>query len=189
MRLHTVVTQVITHRPYFRYFLLLWFVTVSMFLWFVNINLLAYIWNSSALTLIGKMDFTLDAYVNFFIIDNPVSLSRAVFSLLLAINLTLMVFLWKTGKERKGAVKNNGGALVLMVGSHCVACGTAVAAPLITALAGSSGAYYFSAERFAATQLLATSANLLGVILIVWSIRSMTRRIIMTKLLEQPKWS
>lgn len=182
--LYSAIKLVITQRPYFRYFLLLWFATISMFLWLVNINLLAYMWSSPVLSLLDKIDFTIDAYVNFFRIDNPVSLSRAVFSFLLAINLTLMMFLWRAGKQRHGAVKNNSGALVLMVGSHCVACGTALTAPLITALAGSSGVYYLSAERAAATQLLATSANLLGIILIVWSVRGIARRIVTSRLLR-----
>lgn len=175
MKSYTIIKQILKRRPYFRYFLLLWFITISIFLWLVNINLLAYILGSPVLTPFGKIDFIFDIYLNFFKIDNPVNLSRAVFSLLLAINLTLLIFVWRAGKQRLGAVKSNSGALVAMVGSHCVACGTSIVVPLVTALAGSGA--YFSAERFAATQLLATGANLLGVILIAWSIKGITKRI------------
>src|SRR3990167_5531588 len=105
MKSYFVIKQILKRRPYFRYFLLLWFITISIFLWFVNVNLLAYILGSPILTPIGKIDFILDRYFNFFTVDNPVSLSRSTFSLLLAINLTLLVFLWRAGKQRLGAVK------------------------------------------------------------------------------------
>ena len=181
MKSYSVIKQILKRRPYFRYFLLLWFITISIFLWLVNVNLLAYILSSPILTPIGKINFILDTYFDFFTIDNPVSLSRLAFSLLLAINLTLLVFLWRVGKQRLGAVKSNSGALVAMIGSHCVACGTSLVAPLITALAGSGA--YFSAERFAATQLLATGANILGICFILWSIRGIAKRINMSGLL------
>lgn len=175
MKSFSLIKKVIRTRPYLRYFLLLWFITISIFLWLVNLNLLAYILSSPVLTPLGKVDFIFDTYFSFFTFDNPVSLSRLIFSLLLAINLTLLVFLWRAGKQRLGVVKSNSGALIAMIGSHCVACGTSLVAPLVTALAGSGA--YLSAERFAATQLLATGANILGIILIVWSIRGVTKRI------------
>lgn len=144
-------------------------------MWLVNINLLAYIISSPVLTAIGKLEFIAAAYGNFFILNNPITLSRLVFSVLLAINLVMLIFVWRAGKQRSGAIRNNSGALVAMVGSHCIACGTSLVAPLITALAGSTA--YLSAERFAVGQLLATGANILGIILVVWSIRGITKRI------------
>lgn len=181
MKSITLIKKVLKTRPYFRYFLLLWFITTSIFLWLVNLNLLAYIASSPVLTPFGKIDFIFDTYTSFFTLDNPVSLSRLIFSLLLAINLTLLVFLWRAGKQRLGVVKSNSGALVAMIGSHCIACGTSLVAPLVTALAGSGA--YLSAERFAATQLLATGANVLGIILIAWSIKGIVRRIVSSGLL------
>ncbi|MBA3757511.1 hypothetical protein H0X09_01445 [Candidatus Saccharibacteria bacterium] len=181
MQSYNVAKQILKRRPYFRYFLLFWFIAISIFLWLVNINLLAYILSSPSLTTVGKFGFIFDTYITFFNIGNPVNLSRLVFSLLLAINLMLLVFMWRSSKQRLGAVKSNSGALVAMVGSHCVSCGTSIVAPLVTALAGSGA--YFSAERFAATQLLATGANILGIILIAWSIRGINRRIVSSGLL------
>lgn len=183
MSSYSVIKQTLKRRPYFRYFILLWFITISIFLWLININLLAYILGTPVLTPLGKVDFIFDTYFSFFTFDNPVSLSRLIFSLLLAINLTLLVFLWRAGKQRLGVVKSNSGALIAMIGSHCVACGTSLVAPLVTALAGSGA--YLSAERFAATQLLATGANLLGIILIVWSIKGVVRRIKESGLAQQ----
>lgn len=180
MKSFTLIKKVLRTRPYFRYFLLLWLITISIFLWLVNLNLLAYIVSSPVLTPFGKIDFIFDTYTSFFTISNPVSLSRLFFSLLLAINLTLLVFLWRAG-QRQGVVRSNSGALIAMIGSHCVACGTSLVAPLVTALAGSGA--YLSAERFATTQLLATGANVLGIILIAWSIRGVAKRIAGSELL------
>lgn len=185
MKSYAVVKQVLRQKPYMRYFFLLWFATVSLFLWFVKINLLVYIASSSVLTFIDKIDYVLDAYVNFLRIDGPVSLSRIVLSLLLAVSLTLMVFVWQTGKRRREAAKGSSGSLVAMVATHCVACGTSLAAPLVTALAG-SGAYYFSAERYAATQAVAIGANTLGIVIVLWAIRGMAKRIAAGRLLSPP---
>lgn len=184
MKSYFVARQILKRRPYFFYFILLWIFTVSIFIWLININLLAYILASPVLTPVGKIDYIFDIYISFFKLDNPVSLSRAVFSLLLAVNLMLLVFLWRTGKQRQRAVKSNSGALVAVIGSHCIACGTSLVAPVVTALAGSGA--YFSAERFATTQLLATGANVLGIVLIVWSIKGVARRITTGRLLDQP---
>lgn len=182
MKSYPVIIHILKQRPYFSIFLLLWFITISLFLWMININLLAYILSSPVLTPVGKLDFIIDAYVSSFNISSPVNLTRFIFSFLLAINLTLLVFLWRVGKQRLGAVKSNSGALVALVGSHCIACGTSLVAPLITALAGSGA--YFSAERFAATQLLAAGANFLGIILMAWSIKGVVRHITAGRLVD-----
>lgn len=183
MKSYAIIRQVLGQKPYFRYFLWLWFATVSLFLWVVKINLLVYIASSPILTFVDKIDYILDAYVNFLRIDNPVALSRIVLSLLLAVSLTLMVYVWQTGEQRREAAKGNGGALVAMVSMHCVACGTSLAAPLITALAG-SGAYYFSTERYEATQIVGTGANILGIIIVLWAISGMIKRIALSGLLR-----
>ncbi|PLS81791.1 hypothetical protein CYG49_01460 [Candidatus Saccharibacteria bacterium] len=181
MKSYYTTKQILKQRRYFLSFLLLWFITISVLLWLVNINLLAFILTSPVLTLADKLDFIFDAYINFFTINNPINLSRFIFSVLLAINLTLLVFLWQVGSQRLGFVKSNSGALVVIIGSNCVACGTSIVAPLVTAIAGSGA--YFSAERFAATQLIVTAANILGIVLIVWSIKGIARRIVSSGLL------
>lgn len=175
MKSFTVITQVFKQKPYLGYFLLMWFGAITIFLWLVNINLLAYIIGSPVLTAIGKLEFIATAYGNFFVLNNPITLSRLMFSILLAVNLTLLIFVWRAGKQRSGAISSNSGALAAMVGSHCIACGTSLVAPLISALAGSTA--YLSAERFAVGQMLATGANILGIILVIWSIKGISKRI------------
>lgn len=176
VKTYYVIKQILRRRLYFLYFLLFWFIAITVFLWLININLLVYILTTPVLRLMEKLDFIFDAYINFFKLDNPVSLSRAVFSLLLAINLTMIVFLWRAGKQRPNLMKSNSGALLVIVGSSCVACGTSIIAPLVTAVAGTGS--YLSAERFAATQLIATGANVLGIIFALWSINSLAKRIL-----------
>lgn len=176
MRQYSVIKHVLGGQPYLRYFLWIWFITISLFIWLVNINLLVYILGSGILTISDKVGMISSAYVNFFLyIDNPVAVSRAIFSLLIAVNTTLLVYLWRESKKRQGMARKNGGALAVMVGSHCIACGASFAAPLITAVAGS--ATYFSAERYVASQLLATGAYLIGISVILWSIKSATKNI------------
>lgn len=176
-----VTQQILKRKAYFRYLLLLWFSSVSIFLWLVNINLLAYILVSPVLSVADKLDIIFNVYISFFTINDLFTLSRVVLSLLVAVNFTLMVFLWKAGRQRSVVVKNNSGALVAMIGSHCVACGTSLLAPLVTALAGSGT--YLSSERFAATQLLATGVNILAIVLVIWSAEGIARRIALSGLL------
>ena len=66
MKSYSVIKQILKRRPYFRYFLLLWFITISIFLWLVNVNLLAYILSSPILTPIGKIDFILEHVTKFY---------------------------------------------------------------------------------------------------------------------------
>lgn len=53
--------------------------------------------------------------------------------------------------------------------------GGSLAAPIITAIVGTST--YFSAERVITGQILASAANLIGIILMIWSIKGVVRRL------------
>lgn len=172
---YTTIKQILWQKRYFRYFLILWFLTITTFLWLINVNLLIYILSQPVLTVFGKLQFIASTYRSFFIFTNPIALSRFVFSLLLAINLTLLLFAWFATRQRKGMISSNSGSLAAMVGSHCISCGTSLVAPLITVLSGSGA--YFSAERASSTVLLATGANILGIILVTWSIKGIAARI------------
>ncbi len=155
-------------------FILVWFMTLSFFLWVTKINLLAYILSQSGLTAAGKIMFIVSVYVNFFTyIVNPVALSSLIFTILAATNITLLIHFARSA-QRTGVVKANTGTVVAVIGSHCLTCGGSLAAPIITALAGTGT--YFSAERLATGQLLATGANILGIILMLYSIRGVVRR-------------
>lgn len=173
---YVVIRGTLGRRSYLGRFILIWFTTVTVFIWLININLLAYILASPMIGLSEKLSFIGNSYVNYFrYLDNPVALSSVIFSLLVAINFTLLVFLWREGTRRSAMATSNAGAFVAMVGSHCISCGTSLVAPLITAVAGPSA--YFSAERATAGQLLATAANILGICIVLWSIHYVAKRI------------
>lgn len=172
----SLLKNVLTVKRYTFYLLLIWFATVTVFIWLVNLNLLSYILSSPLLTSAGKAIFVIEAYFNYFrYLDNPVALSSIIFSFLVALNFTLIVFLWKQTKKRSSSLGTNAGTFVAMVGSHCISCGTSLIAPLVTAFAGSGA--FFSAERAFAGQAISTVANILGIALVVWSIRTVTHRI------------
>ncbi len=176
MLAYVVTKQVLSTRSYLWRFLVIWFATVTVFIWLININLLAYILSSPVLDAAGKLNFIAGAYVNYFkYLNNPVALSSVVFSLLVAINFTLLIYLWWERKRRSNIIKSNAGAFAAMLGSHCISCGTSLIAPLITAVAGPGA--YFSAERANAGILLATAANVLGIALVLWSIHKVTGHI------------
>ncbi len=176
MLAYAVTKQVLGSKPYLWRFALIWFATVTVFIWLININLLVYILSSPVLDGAGKLSFIGGAYVNYFkYLNNPVALSSVIFSLLVALNFTLLIYLWREGKRRSSMAISNAGAFAAMLGSHCISCGTSLVAPLITAVAGPSA--YFSAERANAGILLATAANVLGIALVVWSIHAVAGRI------------
>ena len=176
MRSVTIIRKVLSDKSYFWRFLLVWFATVTVFIWLININLLAYILSSTVLDAAGKLSFIASAYANYFrYVNNPVALSSVIFSLLVAINFTLLIYAWREGKRRSNMLKTNTGAFVAMLGSHCISCGTSLVAPLITAIVGPSA--YFSAERLNAGIIIATAANVLGISLVLWSIYKVSGRI------------
>ncbi|HSH55473.1 MAG TPA: hypothetical protein VK983_01445 [Candidatus Limnocylindrales bacterium] len=181
MLAYAVIRQVLGSKPYLLRFVLIWFATVTVFIWLININLLAYILTSPVLGAAGKLSFIASAYANYFkYLNNPVALSSVIFSLLVALNFTLLIYLWREGKRKSKMVKSNAGAFVAMLGSHCISCGTSLVAPLITAVAGPST--YFSVERANAGILLATAANTLGIALVLWSIHKIVGRIRATRM-------
>lgn len=173
MQTYKVIQRVILNHQYFVIFLLFWFLTVTLFIWLLNINLLTYILSSPDLSAGAKVSFVTESYANYFrYFTNPAALSSIVFSLLAAINFTLLFYLWRQGSRTSNNNKLNSGAFAAMLGSHCISCGTSLLAPLITALTGSGA--FISAQRATASLIIATLANLIGVALIIWSIRKIS---------------
>lgn len=155
-------------------FILVWWLTLSFFLWVTKVNLLVYILSQSSLNQVNKLVFIIGVYVSLFTyIANPVALTSLIFSLLAATNITLLIHFAKLAKQADVA-RVNAGALVAVIGSHCLSCGGSLVAPIIAAIAGTGT--YLSAERFTAGQFLATGANILGIILMLYSIRGVVRR-------------
>lgn len=107
---YAVTKRVLGQRPYLIRFLVIWFVTITIFIWLININLLAYILTLPVLDAPEKLGFIADAYVNYFrYMNNPVALSSVIFSLLVTLNFTLLLFLWREGKRRSTMATSNAG--------------------------------------------------------------------------------
>lgn len=177
MKTVKIIKYVLAKPAYFILFLVFWFLTVTVFIWLLNINLLSYILASPDLSSGAKLSFVTGAYANYFrYFTNPAALSSIVFSLLAAANFTLLFYLWRRGSRIANNAKLNSGALAAMLGSHCISCGTSLLAPVLTALTGSGGAF-ISAQRANTSLAIATLANLIGVALIVWSIRKVSTSI------------
>ena len=167
----------ILSRPrYLLWFIGSWFTTVTLFIWAINLNLLSYVLASPDLTASGKLTFILSAYGNYFrYIDNPIAFTSIIFSLLVAVNLTLLWYVWRETHQTARLTKQNSGALVAMLGAHCLSCGTSLIAPLISAFAGSGA--FISAGRANVSTIFATAANTLGIILIMWSISKVMQQV------------
>ena len=119
-----VILNILNQPPCFLRFLVSWFLTITVFTWLININLLVYILASPELTGAGKLAFISSAYGNYFrYIDNPIALTSILFSLLIAINLTLLWYLWRELSQKARLTKHNSGALAAMLGADCVSCG------------------------------------------------------------------
>lgn len=172
----TAIIAVLSQKRYFVNFLLFWFLTVTLFIWAINVNLLAYILTTPDLRPAGKVAFILSAYANYFkYINNPIAATSILFSFLVAVNLTLLLYLWHQTKVRSDMAKQNSGAFVAMLGAHCLSCGTSFVAPLISLFAGSSA--FISAGRATASLIFATTANLIGIALISWSIAKILKQL------------
>ena len=143
---------------------LLYPMVVWLFVYVTNLNAFMYILGSEVMTSGEKLLFIVASMLNVFIhIGDPLALSIALFSAVATLNLVVLIYVLR----RQGRVKSrgSGGAIVGVVGAHCIACGGSFLAPIITALAGSGA--YISAARAETATMLALSVNILAFVLIL----------------------
>ena len=69
--------------------------------------------------------------------DDPLAVSLIVFSVLATLNIVLLVARYRRGRSARPSASSTGAASIAVIGGHCVACGSSLLTPLITALAGS----------------------------------------------------
>jgi hypothetical protein len=132
-------------------------------LWSLNLDLLRYIIFEAPLSVLGKIDFFLNVYKDIYTDFSSGSSSLLVaFSIIFGINLALLVFVFKHRGLRAIPKKSGTGGFVLaLIGGGCIACGTSVIAPLLATFGATTTLY---------TRDLATSLNLIGSLLIMYSI-------------------
>ncbi len=169
------IAKIIWAKPY-RYWLLpAWIFMLWLFTYLVNLNLFIYIFSTPTFTFAEKIAFVFQSFSNSFAnLDDPRSLSLAIFSLLATVNILLMVRLFRERRSKKGLTKTGSATAVTLIGSHCVTCGGSLLAPFITALAGSGSV--FSSARITTGIVVSTLINIVGIILITRSTIQLVRR-------------
>ncbi len=169
------IAKIVWGKPY-RYLLLpAWISMLWLFTYLLNLNLFSYIFLNPTLTFGKKIGFVFQSFTNTFAsLDDPRSLSLAIFSFLATVNILLMVRLFRERKRKKGLTKTGSATVVTLIGSHCIACGGSLFAPFITALAGSGAT--FSTTRITTGIFVSTLINIVGIILITRSTIQLVRR-------------
>jgi len=169
------IAKIIWAKPY-RYWLLpAWVATLWLFTYLISLNLFSYILSNPTLTFAEKIGFVFQSFANTLAnLDDPRSLSLAIFSFLATVNILLMVRLFRERKSKKGLAKTGSASVVTLIGSHCVACGGSLLAPFIAALAGSGAV--FSSARITTGIVVSTLINIVGIILITRSTVQLVRK-------------
>lgn len=153
---------------------LLYPVVVWLFVYVTNLSAFMYILSSEAMAASDKLLFIVASMLNVFIhIGDPLALSIVLFSAVATLNLVVLVYVLR--RQGKVEPKGSGGAVVGLVGAHCIACGGSFLAPIITALAG-SGAYISTARAETAT-MIALSVNVLAFVLILHATLKLASRV------------
>lgn len=140
------------------YPLLLW-----LFIYVANLNLFIYVFRGDTLSTVEKWQFLLSSITNVFEhLPDPLAVSIVVFAAFATINLVTLVHSLRQRQKSRSA--GSGVAVVTVIGSHCMTCGGALLAPVITALSGSGA--FISAARADTAFMLSLSINVVAILLI-----------------------
>ena len=156
-----------------------WLVVLVLFLWLPRINLLSYILTQAPLSIGGKLGFIWDDLTRVVSsLTNPIVLSMVVFSVLTALSIALLIFMVRTSKRMNtnyhANKKSLGGVATAAIGSHVLSCGgTLLLAPLFPALSGSGSVLGGTGANI--NLWLGTSANLIGITLVLIAINRTSR--------------
>lgn len=170
-------------------FLAVWLLIYTLFLWLPQINLLSYIITQAPLTLAGKLTFFIGYYPRILSsITNPMVLSLLIFSMLTALSIVLLIFMLRTARRLDYKTDGHSRAYAATagsaIGSHMLACGgTILLAALFPAFSVSSAALGGSSASI--NQWLSTSANFIGIAIVLYTIRKISRECI-AMIIKQP---
>lgn len=169
------IARIIWGKPY-RYCLLpAWIGILWLFTYLLSTTLFSYVFANPTLSFSQKTSFLFQSFTNTFSnFNDPRALSLGIFSFLATVNILLMIRLFRERRNKQDLTKTGGATVVALIGSHCVACGGSLLAPLITALAGSGSV--FSAARITTGIVVSTLINIVGIILISRSTMQLVRR-------------
>lgn len=156
-----------------------WLLVISLFLWLPQVNLLSYILTQAPLSVGGKFSFFINYYPRVLSsFTNPIVFTLIIFSFLTAVSIVLLIFMLRTSKRLQVSAHVHGKAYAATAGSafgsHLLSCGgTLLLAQLFPTLSGSSAA--FGGPDIVINKLLATSANLIGIMIVLYTIRKISR--------------
>lgn len=148
---------------------------LGLTIWLVNIPLLSFVSGSNTLSFGEKAAFFLSGYTNYFKnLDSPLAYSGLILALLIGLNGALLAYVLKrrslTGKD---SGKTGLAAVVAVIGSGCAACGTGILGPFIGSVVASGA--YLSGDRVAIATIFGTAINIIGMMLILYSIYGLAR--------------
>lgn len=158
-------------------FLWLWLSVLTIFLWLPQLNLAAYILTQAPLNFGEKLSFFLDYYGRVLSgIGNPIVLTMVIFSILTALSILMLVFMIRTSNRMKLQYHSHGkafsGVAAAAVGSHILSCGgTLLVASIFPAFSGTSTV--LGGSGVTVNLWLATSANLIGISIVIYTIRKL----------------
>ncbi|MEX0749054.1 MAG: hypothetical protein WD467_01815 [Candidatus Saccharimonadales bacterium] len=145
-----------------------------LFTYLSNLNLFIYVMRANFLSGRDKIEFLLSSFTNVFAnLNDPLALSIVIFAGFATLNLVMLSYAIKMNRRISGAKSSSAAALTL-AGSHCIACGGSLLAPILTALSGSGA--YISATRANTTVLLVVSINIIAILIIVHATLTLAQR-------------
>lgn len=171
-------------------FTMLIFIALTVFLWFPQINLLYYIIAQAPLSSLGKVYFVVNYYPRVLTnITNPVVFTMVIFSILTAVSILLLVFMIQTSNKmhthRNTHARVYSGAAAVAVGAHILSCGgTLLLASVFPAISGAST--IFGGRGVVINSWLSTSANIIGITIIIYLINKLTRETVHILLSDSP---
>ena len=152
-----------------------WFAVLTLFLLISRSSVLAYVLLSSQFDAAGKLSFLAQVYANFFFyVTAPIVFTAFAFTLLAALNITLLVYMARV-MERRVSSKSSASAAAAVIASHVLSCGSSLLAPFFSALAGSSA--YNDPGRLQVVAVFGVLLNMVGLVLILRSTAKVARHI------------
>lgn len=152
-----------------------WLAVLTLFLGLSRSSVIAYMLLNPQFSALTKLTFLWDIYRNFFAyLFSPLVFTAFLFTVLAALNITLLMYMARA-MERRASAKGSLGAAGAVIASHVLSCGSSLLAPFFSALAGSSA--YNDPTRLQIAGLFGLTLNLVGLILITRSTTSVARHI------------
>lgn len=168
--------SIMLSRPGYKLRLLVaWIIVLALFLWLPRINLLSYIFTQAPISFSEKLSYIFEDFARIAsALNNPIVISTLIFSILTAVSIVLLIFMFKTSRllntKASKQSKTLIGVATTSIGSHLLACGgTILLAPIFPALAGTSAV--LGGTGATVNLWLATSANILGIALVIFAIQ------------------